>query len=459
MQVVCVHATDADAQDEARRLIEDKRAHYFVKQVNLAWRERERARYQSGEYKSCVWHMESWYHNKGLRDHFVHASQKKPGLIAYTESPEKGEQDRQTSLKPGVYLTRYFSDVLSEREIAHWSRLQTNAGVLIDCELKLARTPDEIEHVYITGPASCMSDERFESDEHPVRVYGDSDLCVAYIESPADYHDENIAARALVWPERKTYGRIYPTPDRYESGAPRLSAIQWQDSLMQKLEAEGYKRGSFNGARIRAIRDRDDSYVMPYIDGGYNVNLDGAEFVLAKDGDYSPTNTNGLLELSDKTECENCGERTDSDDLYNVHMNRYSSQQWCEHCYSSETFYCHGTEESYSTNCDYVIGADGETYAQHYADRHMMQCDETGDWYDNDETYPVMTSKGEKQWCESARDDWTFHCHGTDNYYDSREYDSVEIDGETYEREYALADLIMAQKIRAMEETTETMEG
>jgi len=444
MALISQHETDADACAEADRLQHETREKHFVKCVNLAWREREQNRFWSGEYKSCVWHAEPFWHNHGNRDHFCHASQKKPGLVAYTESSEKGEQDRQTVLKPGVYLTRYFSDVLSEREIAHWARLQANAGVTTDCELKIARTPDEIENVYLNGPASCMSDERFDSDEHPTRVYGDSDLGVAYIESPADYHDETIAARAIIWPERKVYGRIYPTPERYESGAPRVSALQWQETLMQKLESDGYKRGSFEGARIRAIHHGDDSYVMPYIDGAYNVTLDGGEFILQRNGDYSPTNTNGFIQLSDKCTCENCDERMYSDDSYTVHVSRYTSQQWCE---------------TYSDNCDYIVGANGDTYSRHYADRHMTQCDQTNDWYDSDETYPVMTSAGEKQWCESARDDWAFHCHGTDAFYDSREFDSVEIDGETYEREYAMSDLIMAAKVRESEQINETTEG
>src|SRR5690606_7560176 len=111
-----------------------------------------------------------------------------------------------------------------------------------------AATPDDIENVYLKGPNSCMSHDlsEFSSPEHPTRVYGDSDLQVAYIVNSSG----NISARVLVWPEKKLYGRIYGDEDR----------------MSDMLEEAGYERGDLDGARIRRIPIRDRQYVMPYLD-------------------------------------------------------------------------------------------------------------------------------------------------------------------------------------------------
>ena len=77
------------------------------KAPDMQWRERECSRFLSNQYEPLVWSNEYWWLNRqgDLKHHYAHRSATTHGLVAYTESAEKGEQDRQTVCKPGVYLT------------------------------------------------------------------------------------------------------------------------------------------------------------------------------------------------------------------------------------------------------------------------------------------------------------------------------------------------------------------
>src|SRR5690606_21500489 len=117
---------------------------------------------------------------------------------AYTPSEDFGMQDRQVRMMPGRYLKKYFSDVLSPEDIQYWALEWANRFAPVDMEI--ATTPDEIEYVYTNGPRSCMSYDpsEYSSSCHPVRVYGNSDLAVAYIRNASGA----VVGRALIWPSK-----------------------------------------------------------------------------------------------------------------------------------------------------------------------------------------------------------------------------------------------------------------
>ena len=461
--------SESDAREYAALLLRETGKVHFVKPApDLHWRDRELRRLVTGEYEELPWSGESWWAHRPeeLRDHYAHVSKEKEAFVAFTESPEKGEQDRQTRCKAGVYLTRFFSDVLTPQEIQEWIRILQGERDDSSLSFSLARTPDEAERVYTEGPASCMSGEAsgFDGDEHPARVYGDSDLAIAYIEKPSDYHDAPIASRALVWPERKIYGRIYPTPERYE-GARRDSANREHDRLLRALKRAGYERGSFEGAHIRCIEGpRDDSYIMPYLDGGYSVSRvfrNGEDlFRMGARGEYSASETCGVIYARGRFVCERCEDHCDEDDSYSVHVNSYNSEQWCSHCYENNTFYCNGHGETYSDDCDSVEGSNGETVSLYYAEANLAFCERDEVWCEREDVFEVYTSESHTEsWCEHARDNFAFYCAGTDSYYESASFESVEIDGETYLKDHAEGDLILRAKLHADEEESESLES
>jgi len=436
---------------------------FFKPEPDLHWRNREERRFIAGEYKYVPWMAESWWTHRSdeMRDHFTHRSSEKPEMIAFTESPEKGELDRQTRMRAGAYLQKYFSDYLTDTEIASWARAM--ARLLSDDTpaLQIASTPEHIRDVYLNGPESCMSYEieRYVSRPyHPVDVYGDSDLAVAYVERKSDYHTEKYASRALIWPEEKIYGRVYPTPERYH-GVNREIAKQEYDSLIRSLESVGYKAGKFEGAKIRAIRHKtnSDEFVMPYLDGHQGVTLshDEEHFIIARNGDFSAQNTHGTISTSDMNRCENCDESCEEDYTYSVNTGSYSTQSWCECCVNNSAFYCHGTEEHFDESEFSSVSVNDETYSLRYAQRNFNECARSGDWFFIEDTRTVHTSSGPEIWCEDETYSHAFFCHLTEEYYAEDDFESVEIDGETYEESAARDDLILSAKLREME-TEET---
>jgi hypothetical protein len=273
------------------------------------------------------------------KTHFPHVSMSNKSMLAYTESSEKGAKDVQTQIKPGAYLSKYFSYVLSPDEIADLVRdWQCRYA---DCELKYARTPADIVRIYQNGPRSCMSGAADEYSTHvkggylhPCEVYGQSeafhgDLTMAYLEGK-----NGISARCLVWEEKKQFGRIY--------GDSTL--------LYRELQALGYTQGVFNGARIAKIKvgtAKHQAFLMPYIDGWSYVMEQPDHFVLKLESDVPladrrkvrmvcSANTNGRTEGGNEYICAGCEDEVSEDEVRHVP----GHDTYCRYCYEENFIYC-----------------------------------------------------------------------------------------------------------------------
>ncbi len=324
------------------------------------WQRRESDRFYHGTYTQVPWPAR-FYHSTeqvtdangyisprylDLRDHYAHISLDTPGMIAYTPSDVHGVEDRQVKLRAGKYLTQYAAGYLTPDEINDWTR----KVVAHTSELQLATTPDDVAAVYCAdnGPTSCMDGSHFNFANTPVRVYGDSDLAVAYLGTiNADKPSSSqIAARAVIWPEKKKYSRTYG-----DTG-----------TLVNVLKRAGYTHGSMAGAQIRAIAKGHD-YVMPYVDGCEYAELDDDMFTLSEDsGDYTTQNTHGRTSERERNYCcaEDCDEEVGSDEdyCYSCNENRWS----CDHCgnqYFSDDnrgstdhgVYCDSCVSDHTTQC------------------------------------------------------------------------------------------------------------
>lgn len=154
-------------------------------------------------------------------------------------------------MKVGTYLQKYLADFVGADEITQLANLF--AADQQGLELKLARTPDEIEHVYIVGPSSCMSGpvEKLgkyggygNATEHPARAYGAGDLACAYVE-----RKNEIIARSIVWPKRKIFTQIY--------GEDHMLL---RSMLIRASYKPAHSGKDFEGARFLELT------VMPYLD-------------------------------------------------------------------------------------------------------------------------------------------------------------------------------------------------
>lgn len=170
-----------------------------------------------------------------------------------------------TSMKPGKFLKEFFSDKLTDPQIADLA-----AAFRADAlppELSFATTADEIERVYDTGPESCMRKPGvWKPGKNPVRAYAGHGLAIAYIK-----RRDKITARALCWPENKIHSRIYG------------DAITIQKLLKEAGYTNTYSSDIMNrwcGARLTPIElpeykacDGGKVYSLPYGDSLKHVNL------------------------------------------------------------------------------------------------------------------------------------------------------------------------------------------
>lgn len=328
------------------------------------WKRREATRLKNGTYTLLPWYQEGWWTERPIfEEHFAHVSEKNPRLVAFTANHEHGVADRQTRIALTTYLDRFYSNLAQHEREEIATRHRDHFGLAP--ELKFARTPDEIIDVYTNGPRSCMSHhaDDFAGHMHPVAVYGDSpDLAVAYIAAESDSdEDQRITARAVVWPEKKRYSRLYG----HES------------ELKSLLVAAGYYSGGMEGARIRAIRDNNSqAYIMPYIDGGRACSEDpaskGAYLVIDSNGAISASETNGLSEERGWN-CEHCEESFPEEECAITIEDR--GWMVCESC---------------ADNHFVLNDADNCHYSELYASRHLARIDAgsyEGEMHPQDDTF------------------------------------------------------------------------
>lgn len=398
------------------------------------WRERERNRFSSGEYTplepALAYNMREFF-----PDHFAHVAKKRPDLIAYTKNEEKGRDDKQSLMSVKAYIEMigkhpslswedYYIERYVERQLRH-------AGIS-EKEYQLATTPDDIARVYTnydpcssSVSSSCMrygeghwprvDGARF----HPARVYGAGDLAVAYIAND----DGRTVARAIVWPDKKIFSRVYAEGDH----------------LHRLLKRDGYVGSSYHdgdtsiaGAKLLRVENDDGNLVCPYLDEEDMVG-DNGDYLIIGQRDYSAQNTAGYIELRSKYICEHCEDSVEDDgDFTTVYLDshRHTSEQWCEHCRDNRSFYCEGTNENYSIRRVDHTNVDGCTYTDRYLENNANWCEHSGEWTFDDLTTVIVDDDGRTQlWCDDALASDAYEWDG--KWY-SEDIESVEVVTERY---------------------------
>ena len=306
-----------------------------------AWMERERSRLVDGTYTP----VPAWFQQYCKPEHYVHLAQGyslADGMIAFTENAEKGQQDIQLRLSVSRYLSRFHADDMSSQTI---SRIyQRFMGSSSDYTLTIEQTEEAFIYAYdrqrVTSESSsfisCMEKDFSYLPKHPAAVYctgskSDS-LAIAYIKNPdtacASY--ERVLARAIVWPENKSFVRVYGRDETMRT------------ALITMLEEAGFERtDDFSGARLARIRYDNGKYVMPYIDGDAQcVDEYDDHFEITHHGQFSATETQGYISAS-RYSCEQCGDGIDDEDGI-----RYvGGDHWCEHCADTHAIFCQYYEE------------------------------------------------------------------------------------------------------------------
>lgn len=376
-----------------------------------SWQERERARLAAGEYTATPWTELPWFARPETALHFAHVSTVDGAKIAYTEDAVKGQADRQTRIKPGKYLARFYADVLSTEEIARLSA--EFSKTYEDNVLMFATTADDWERVYTDGPSSCMSKsaDNYDSPCHPVRVYAGPDLQLAYLERNGD-----VTARAIVWQDKKIYSRIYGDQVR----------------LGDMLQDAGFSGGSLQGARL-VRKPHHGGFVLPYVDYIDGATDDGKHLVL-DGGDIACDQTNGLSGDTGRR-CECCNTFTEEDDGRCDNDGNF----YCDDCYSDRYSYCEYYEEDMPNDGFQEVivrigrwGAVTQWWSEGAIENHAFSCDQDGKLYHED--MKVRMANGDT-WSTVAFENEGATCEATDECYPADECVQLE-DGTTWSKEH-----------------------
>lgn len=298
------------------------------------WRRRELRRFAFGAYTPTPWAGAQWYLDSPLsRLHYCHISTQNPGKVAYTESLGKGADDRQTRIRAGRYLQKYFADVLESNHVAYWAaKVSLATG---ESELSFATTPDEIADTYANGPRSCMGshpDSKYHCNRQPTYVYGAGDLAVAYINRGGD-----ICSRVLCWPDKLRYGRVYGDDGAFDS------------ELVESLQNLGYRENyDTDGARLLRIR-YGEGFIVPYLDSGMGVSEHCDKYlVIDSCGDYSADSEYGTTHEEERQYCESCENSFSMDS--NFYYLESAGVSWCEDCFHEYGYRCEDCESCFTNN-------------------------------------------------------------------------------------------------------------
>lgn len=415
-----------DKAARAARLLSNKTGRrYQVRKApeesTVDWRERERGRFESGEYiplASVLAHF-------APIDHFAHVAKKAPSKIAYTQNEIKGRADKQSLLSIRSYIDLIAPERIDEDMRVYLEGRQRDWAQEQSKELLFAgpgtdkATADLIEAVYVNYDSeahavrnSCMRHTAVNYSSrvggnrvHPVRAYAGGDLAIAYTVN----EEGKTTARALVWPNLKIYSRVYGD----------------DDTLHRLLKDRGYKKSSYydgnseslEGAKLARIELDSGGFLCPYLDEVQNVEDRGDYLRIG--GDLQANTVNGIVLAVEQQECEHCGEYYDEEDLRRVYLDARmnNSVAWCESCQDHSGFYCQGYEEWFSDQVDHeTVG--GDTYCLRYLQNNedANYCDRYEEWFFA-ETYPVVVNDSgyQENWCEEAISDYATGIDG--DYY------------------------------------------
>ena len=322
-------------------------------------------------------------------EHFIHVSRYNKSQVAYVQSPEHGERDRQTSVKFGKYLRQHF-DHLTDPEVAEAASLYRKE-MIGDIDVKFARTRAEIREVYEEGPDSCMSHNAssyMTQGVHPCEIYATPDCSIAYVE-----RDGRITGRTVINEVQKNYVRIYGD----------------EMVLQEGLDMLGYKQGSLNGCSLLLLRTDSDQVVAPYLDGECTtVDVLSDKIVVNFDGDEEMQGQYGTM----AQEVQQCGHCDDAFHEEDICWSGYHDIYICDGCSDEYTYayYSDYGNQSYIRNDRSFYEYEGEYYTSDSLDYHnLIIIDDTA--YRNDDS-SVIYSHQDEQWYLTDDVEYFQNIHG-----------------------------------------------
>ncbi len=230
-------STDAGYKCQPRRFAE----------AGDAWIEREKALATKGIYGTSK--LPKDWPLTPIENHFAVIQNK---MISYFPDAAAGVLNKRVTTKVGRYLEQFYPH-LGDAE-----KRQLTALIDPPEEVLFATTAEEIVKIYTNGPDSCMaktSQSKWGTDSHPAEFYAAGDLAVAYLKKGK----ERASARAVCWPEKKQFGRLYGDVERLRTELLKLG-YRHVDVFV------GAKVNPIPHPKYRSTPDRDEFFMTPYFD-------------------------------------------------------------------------------------------------------------------------------------------------------------------------------------------------
>ena len=409
-----------------------------------AWFEQQRTRHQlhpavfdimtDHMYRAADWHQ--------LLLEWPHKSISDPNRLAYTRDERSamhnGDSDAKAVITTiGKYLTRHFPDAPSNL-IRDIGAKYTYGGTT-----EITKVLDRMIHAVIHGPRSCMSpsfdilcDDR--EERHPYAVY---DPSLGWGMAVRTDTDGMVLGRCLVHESEwgKGFVRSYKREREYSSHSGA------DESIEAYLSGLGYAkwRGWPDHVRLMRYSLRGEGFLMPYIDGNcQHVDEDGDgddRFRISSYDGWEACSTSGMLNGYSCT-CDDCGQGMDEDDSYSIGYDGDSRVGSC--CIDNYTHVYGRRGNEYYVNSDNAVEVDGEWYHDDYLSDNSIVELHNGEYahsdnavyiHSSDEYYHVddddIVYAEDTNQHELREDCWC--CEESGNWYTDDE-DSVEVDGKLY---------------------------
>ena len=355
--------------------------------------ERDEHRFDVGYWEPVAWANERWFKDSPLRLlHSLHMPKEEAnlGMVAFAESPAKLMADKFTVMKPGRYLSRFFSDKMEESTIKKWADKVAAVGMpLSPLQFIEHDDSDGWVRVYKDGCYSCMK------GNEAVQVYAHdkSVLRLAY-----QMRGTEIVTRAIVREdtETKQYIRAYPNTTNDE-------CQKLHTAMVSALEAAGYEHGNLKGVLLDSIEYEGDSdrYVCPYLDSGNRgsyvhltvVRVDGRECLRVGNSGMGGQQQDGYVSEENMQRCEDCDETMTEDESRYIESCERTVCESCRDDGYTPAIGRRGDENWYSNDDVIYCESNGTHYLEEYAsDNEVYQCEVNGNWYKSEDM--VMTSQG-----------------------------------------------------------------
>lgn len=383
-----------EASHKAKKLSREMGEKLVVKLIiDPKWKEREKRRIDDGTYRDMPWLPYPWWVSTMAyaiwKDQYPHPSLERPGFLAYTANEEDGTKDKQSIVRPGAYLKKYFSQVLNYYGYDESPMIDVFMAAYGPTDVKFATTEQEIITLYEHGVHTCMQGRHWPfAGKNPAHIYAAGDLQVAYLGSL-----ENAKARTVVWPEKKLFSRVYGDIARLTRG----------------LEKLGYKWGAPIGAKIKRIEIRKVKFdpnrgpptacfIVPYIDkknqpgGGHLSVIDKGDHLLICEEGVPGSHHCGLpdgysgqyVPREDEFPtftCDNCktaGHRELSSVYTEENPEDCDEASWCKKCTARYAFHCQWSGSWFAKDKVKPTQVDGHYWSPYYVEMYAIECEMSG---------------------------------------------------------------------------------